>query len=182
MVALVTVGQAAVIKSIGICGVDPDCVGVIGDRVLIIATAGVSIAAMHVSCGVSRIGPDRLAMILHSLIEIALELPLIGAVAVDQCEIAPVIPAGIKEARAGLDGSVAGYVRKPRRRPLLLEQQTKRQSCRSDQRESSFERLLRAAPNAPLFGQGLFNCSPRFVLQLLLCCCPGQRGTTEADT
>lgn len=47
-------------------------------------------------------------MILHSLVEIALVLPLIGAVAVDQREIALVIPAGIKEARAGLDGSVAG--------------------------------------------------------------------------
>ena len=62
---------------------------------------------MHVSRGVSRIGPDRLAMILHGLVEIALALPLIGGVAVDEREIALVKPAGLEEARAGLDGDVA---------------------------------------------------------------------------
>ena len=108
MVALAAVGQAAIIKSIGVGGVDPDRFAVIGNRAVIVATAGVKIAAMHVSRGVSRIGFDRLGMILHGLVEIALALPLIGAVAVDEGEIALVKPAGLEEARAGLDGGVAG--------------------------------------------------------------------------
>jgi hypothetical protein len=127
---------------------------VIGNRALIIATAGISIAAMHVSRGVSRIGPDRLAMILHGLVEIALALPLVGAVAVDESEIALVKPAGFQEARAGLDGCVAGTAHAS----LAIVR------CRRDDEtngrhadqcgESPFlESFYEWHPNAPLFGQ-----------------------------
>ena len=46
-------------------------------------------------------------MILHGFVEVALALPLIGAIAVDDREIIPVISAGIESTRTGLDCVVA---------------------------------------------------------------------------
>src|SRR6185437_9426852 len=107
VVPLVAVGQAAVIESIGVGGVHADRFAVVGDGAVPVAAAGVSIAAMHVSGGVSRVGLDRRAVILQRLVEIVLVVPLIGAVAVDEREIALVEAAGLQEARAGRDGGVA---------------------------------------------------------------------------
>ena len=170
MVTLAAVGQAAVIKSIGVCGIDLDRFGVIGNRMVVIATAGVSIAAMHVSRGVTRIGSDRLAVILHGLVEIALALPLIGAVAVDEREIALVKPAGLKEARAGLDGSVAGP---PHAKLAVIRRRgnNKPGASHADQAgDSPFLNVFCVQHQTPqLFGHGLFNCSRRFLLQLRLC-------------
>src|SRR5262249_17892336 len=108
MIALTAIGEAAVVKSIGVCGIEPNGFAVIGKRAVPIATTRVKIAAMHVPRGVSGVSADRLDVILHGLVEIALALPLIGAVAVDEREITLVEPAGTNETRAGLDSRIAG--------------------------------------------------------------------------
>src|SRR5690349_2985416 len=108
MIAPVAVGQAAVVKSIGVGGVESDCLALIGNRAVEVAAASVKIAAVHISRGVSGVGAERLDMIMHGLVEVAFALPLIGAGAVDEREIALVKPPGTKKARAGLDGCLAG--------------------------------------------------------------------------
>src|SRR4029078_10475744 len=98
---------------------------------------------------------SRVAGILQSLVEIALAVPLIGAVAVDKREIALVEPAGLQEPRAGLDGRVTGS---PYARLAVIR------CCRNDERggrhadqpdESPFLNVFcEHYQTPPLFGQG----------------------------
>src|SRR5262245_53180177 len=152
MVTHVAVGQAAVVKAIGVGGVEPDRLALISNRALVIATAGVKIAAMHVSRGVSGVSTNRLGMILHRLVEIALALPLIGTIAVDEREIAFVKPTGPKEARAGLDRRITGsphaILAILRRR--RINEASGRQTDQSGERPFSKEQHQ----TPPLFGQG----------------------------
>jgi hypothetical protein len=108
-------------------------------------------------------------MILYSFVEIALALPLRGAVAVDEREIALVKTARLEKSRAGLDGSVAGS---PDANLAIVG------CCRDNKPSGSHADQASASPfldvfynqhqTPPLFGQDLFKCTRRLVLQLLL--------------
>jgi hypothetical protein len=65
----VAVSVAAVIKCIGVSWVEPDCFGLIGNGAIVIAVAGVNVAAMHISSPISRVGPNRLAVIRDGFLE-----------------------------------------------------------------------------------------------------------------
>lgn len=82
-----------------------------------------------------------------------------------------------QEARAGLDGSVAGS---PYANLAVVR------CCRNNKPGGPHADQAGENPVLDVFCEqhqtlrclaGLFDYSPRFVLQLLLCCCPGQRGT-----
>jgi hypothetical protein len=81
---------------------------VVGDGAIEIAVARVSIPAMHVTGGVGRIDADRLVMIRDGILEVPGALTLVGAIAVDDRKIVPVIATGFDGARASLDCGLTG--------------------------------------------------------------------------
>jgi hypothetical protein len=92
-----------------------------------------------------------------------------GAIAVDEREIALVKPAGLEKSRAGLDGSVAGS---PDANLAIVgyRRDNKPGGNHADQaRASPFSNVFyKQHQTPPLFGQDLFKCTRRRVLQLIL--------------
>jgi hypothetical protein len=81
---------------------------VIGNSPVEIAVAGVSIATMHETGGVSWIGSDRLVMIGDGFLVIARALPLVGTIAVNDGQVVLIEAPRVKGACASIDCGTAG--------------------------------------------------------------------------
>jgi hypothetical protein len=109
MLTPVLVREAAGCKMRRRLGGEPDCFGVIGKSAIQYAAAGVSIATMHETGGISRIRPrDRRVVICDGFLVLADMISLVAAMAVDERHIAPIESARVKGTRASVDCGAAG--------------------------------------------------------------------------
>src|SRR6202035_1353425 len=63
--------QAPVVVGIGVFGVEPDRIGVLGDRAVNVALSAAGVAQIVVGIGVFRIEPNRINIVPNCVIEVA---------------------------------------------------------------------------------------------------------------